>query len=1274
MRCFVVCRYCLSIMSSSSSLKSALAYHNADDVRVVPEFSLPVPKADKPPLYQHHHENKKSDNRTSSSNPLLAAPAATVVGNKVLPPSGSAASEKKGNKRKHTVTKKMAPRYSGDSDKDGGFALSTFQNITATMECSTISKDSSLLDSDADADSGTTAVKKISSGSDKSLVELRNYASLMDQYSLHNFMIYKGKALKSTPEFVSFHHDFKNEWGGIYSIITQLESVMASHDVKLAIINGVKVYELSALNLPYINREDLIDCVANIQQIMPQLMAITSSGNSQVIRAVVKIQTHIRKWLATVSFTRKTWLKTCLEKIQAQMRRFLVQMKINRTIQCPRAAVEQYWAENNIPKLLAFQERCHRLFRQYGVTAHVSKHKHFKKDKKKIPFYEESAEDEDELEYHDHVSEGILLVHIGSVNNVFESTRTSLNNMTGLQNSHIACLHQLADPLITIVFIVNAPVTAIELNYHIRVLVNLNISEKAVERIHFITPEMITKMPKHTPLSSVLWYSSEALQKLRLFTNKFKNSLIIPATVGWVEKRLAYFLKVPVACIDPTVALTLASKSIQKDIFTDACVNVPVGVHDVYTEEDILVALARLIATNTDVNRWVLKLNHDYNNESACIFTLDKMPFLKVIRDERTTLQKLNENDAHFWYGRSIQVSVRKRLLKALQSQGVFPKGDVTEAVSDVNSFTNNVTGALMSNISSPSTARSKLSSRSGTVGAKRAAKLPVETMEPPGAHTTDLLHICRPDICPTWSQYCVQLKALGGIIEAEPPGDILGHMRCSAYINPLEPYHSSNSSVPGTPHIVPMSTPSSPDAALPGSPLWGSRKRGKSGEFANGGKSSFRDPKSPGKNSGDLNAGSYVRTSDPDDPYGFQSINDPFADGDDNDPTFINAEFANDPLDMSEEQYYQHLMKMQTAKQSDEVLAANDGMLPNLWSADVRILGAVEMIMDCQQQYQGCICPQTQIPKEALHRATVALCNTLYSKYQAVGHVEVTYLVFWDSSASIPRIWGLNFTFGCGYVSNCCGVMSRVTYMVDEDKQVNLQKIDLMHHSGGKALNATFNSTFNTTGMSFNDSLGGASSISDIGFDETAMNTTFNTTMNAGGAVHDVAVSAAALALTAPDPTHNFYDNFLVCSRNPSLAGTMFEGRVCVYFPVMVHMPLKGTRDEVFYKLCAMHAITYDSSKQIGTIFFLVDNIVTTGTVSCMCVSTTRIKALEMMNSVVTFVCQHFGKDSPNLPDGSTNQLYRAVPTWDMARSMRIKMKEMIDAVKPVARTIPVG
>ena len=82
----------------------------------------------------------------------------------------------------------------------------------------------------------------------------------------------------------------------------------------------MKVHELSSLNIPYINRNDLLACVSNLEQIMPQLHAVSGTGNSHVLRAVTRIQTQVRKWLAKLSFRHKTQLKRMLEKIQAQIR------------------------------------------------------------------------------------------------------------------------------------------------------------------------------------------------------------------------------------------------------------------------------------------------------------------------------------------------------------------------------------------------------------------------------------------------------------------------------------------------------------------------------------------------------------------------------------------------------------------------------------------------------------------------------------------------------------------------------------------------------------------------------------------------------------------------------------------------------------------------------------------------------------------------------------------------------------------------------------------
>jgi hypothetical protein len=41
----------------------------------------------------------------------------------------------------------------------------------------------------------------------------------MDEFSLHQFIIRKGKTLENTPEFASFQRTYKSLWGSIDRII-----------------------------------------------------------------------------------------------------------------------------------------------------------------------------------------------------------------------------------------------------------------------------------------------------------------------------------------------------------------------------------------------------------------------------------------------------------------------------------------------------------------------------------------------------------------------------------------------------------------------------------------------------------------------------------------------------------------------------------------------------------------------------------------------------------------------------------------------------------------------------------------------------------------------------------------------------------------------------------------------------------------------------------------------------------------------------------------------
>ena len=52
------------------------------------------------------------------------------------------------------------------------------------------------------------------------------YTELMDEYSLHRFIIRKGVTLEETPEFISYKRIFISRWGAIAYLIHLMEKML----------------------------------------------------------------------------------------------------------------------------------------------------------------------------------------------------------------------------------------------------------------------------------------------------------------------------------------------------------------------------------------------------------------------------------------------------------------------------------------------------------------------------------------------------------------------------------------------------------------------------------------------------------------------------------------------------------------------------------------------------------------------------------------------------------------------------------------------------------------------------------------------------------------------------------------------------------------------------------------------------------------------------------------------------------------------------------------
>lgn len=460
---------------------------------------------------------------------------------------------------------------------------------------------------------------------DPVLDELRNYATLMDKYSLHNFIIYEGKTLKDTPEFVSFKRMYIHEWGAVSMIIKELEDILSHHEVKLAIINGPMLYEYSALHLATIEKMDLLNCIANFEQIRAQIFSLREAGANQASRAALKIQTIVRMFLGIRRFKKLKLRIFCATKIQSAVRLLLFRVKNVEMLKNKRSNYEENWTNNG--------ERLAKMWRQLESTNDSNKSR--------------------------------LIIHIPSLS-IAEYLRLEIDNLKAMQNRHIACLHQLADPDTVIIYISPSQMSAAEVAYHDRLLSLMGISTLP-KRLHFIVPEMISKLPQHLQISQALLCSVAALKRIKGYARQYSKAYIVSDSVGWADKKISNYLNIPYLGPEPSAAETLSSRSYIKRAFMDASVNIPLGAHDIHSFEDLIISLTRLVACNLDILRWVIKLNHDFNNESYILFDTKKFDLIKLLREERDSILNDNDGNIQAWFSKPFQLNVRKRLMDVLK-------------------------------------------------------------------------------------------------------------------------------------------------------------------------------------------------------------------------------------------------------------------------------------------------------------------------------------------------------------------------------------------------------------------------------------------------------------------------------------------------------------------------------------------------------------------------------------------------------------------------------
>ncbi|DBA85977.1 TPA: hypothetical protein ACH3X1_005515 [Trebouxia sp. C0004] len=368
-----------------------------------------------------------------------------------------------------------------------------------------------------------------------SLEAARQYEQLMDSHSLHEFMIRYGQTLSSTPEFTSYQRVYAAVWPVLAELILHLEGICAEYAVPLVVVDGKQLGEVArdsiGKSVPP-PMEDLLACVKNIRQIalLLQQPGRRFKGPAGPQAAAVCIQAHWRGYITRQKLGRDPCLDAAAAHIQNVWRRH--QGRKSGLLQIRKMQ------QARDTRFLQLQDS---LVRNWS-SIHERKH---------------------------------VVIHLPSLG-LTEGQRQGLSKPQLRENSQMARLCDLADPLVEVVYVApfNLPQ---EVETYWRKLLEVCAVDKLAVRCRLVIPENCSRLPAHMSLTAKLLASPRALTRIQQYC-KNRPGYIVPGTLGGEEVDLAVKLGLPLLAPHPSIGRHFSLKSGAKQLFRSAKVNVAPGM------------------------------------------------------------------------------------------------------------------------------------------------------------------------------------------------------------------------------------------------------------------------------------------------------------------------------------------------------------------------------------------------------------------------------------------------------------------------------------------------------------------------------------------------------------------------------------------------------------------------------------------------------------------------------------------------------------------------
>lgn len=490
----------------------------------------------------------------------------------------------------------------------------------------------------------------------ESVDRIRTYTKMLETHNLRHFVIWQGRRLEQTPEFAKFRKRYAVRWTQINQVVGALEDLCLQRRIMLALVDGNSINELADQDLTRLKVGDLLKCIHNLDatvDVPNGLFKRSTSRDAHLVKDVMAM------------------------RIQA----------LCRGRSCRTRQVEvQYYATSAICLQAHFRRRRAYAFVLRGL----------------LELRKRRAEKWDVLK--ERLTADILdgprvEIHVASLN-YGETARLARPRFRLEQAQHLARVLRAVDSNTHVVYVSPIQLPEDVVDYYRRLLSlgeagsgdpaqtprQSRFGRGARATAHFegedgevtqggaftvVVPELADRFPASAPLAQVALCSPACVKRLRYLAHSRRGAppVVIPGVrCGWAERQLALLVDAPLLGPDPPTSSLYATRSGAKRVLHAADVNVPSGAHDIYGEEDLVVALAKLIAGRLEVERWRFATDND-NGTSGRAF-LD-VADVDVVADLRAEKRKLTQLDVvrgeAAWCHPDVQTLARRKLLRALR-------------------------------------------------------------------------------------------------------------------------------------------------------------------------------------------------------------------------------------------------------------------------------------------------------------------------------------------------------------------------------------------------------------------------------------------------------------------------------------------------------------------------------------------------------------------------------------------------------------------------------